>query len=113
MQEFTNETTEIIDLPRFEEVKLNRLQAKYFNVVAIILSIVNFVILLVFFITSYFQTELFSNRIWLVMGISLLILIVLYTVVYGRKILGHILRDHTMKRKKLGKRSYCGKWRSV
>jgi membrane protein YdbS with pleckstrin-like domain len=39
MQEFTNETTEIIDLPRFEEVKLNRLQAKYFKVMLLNFSL--------------------------------------------------------------------------
>jgi membrane protein YdbS with pleckstrin-like domain len=96
MQEFTNETTEIIDLPRFEEAKLNQLQAKYFTVVAIVLSIVNFVILLVFFITSYFQTELFSNRILLVIGIALSILIgltyLLAKLSFNKK--GYAFRTH-------------------
>lgn len=96
MQEFTNETTELIDLPRFEEVQLNQLQPKYFTVVAIILSLINFIILMVYLVTYYFQTELFSNIIWLVMGIAISILIGLsYPLAkIGIKKKGYTFRTH-------------------
>jgi hypothetical protein len=42
MQNFTNETIDINELPNFEEVQLNQLQSKYFNVIAINLSLFNF-----------------------------------------------------------------------
>lgn len=96
MQEFTNETTELIDFPRFEEVKLNQLQPKYFTVVAIILSLINFIILMVYLVTYYFQTELFSNTIWLLIGIAILILIGLsYPLAkIGIKKKGYAFRTH-------------------
>jgi len=68
MQKFTNETIEINELPKFEEVQLNPLQSKYFTVVVVNRSIFNLVLLIAFFAFSYFKTELFSNRVWLIMG---------------------------------------------
>lgn len=69
MQKFTNETLEINELPNFEEVQLKRLQSKYFNVIAINLSLFNFLILMLFFAISYFKSDFFSNRVWMIMGV--------------------------------------------
>jgi membrane protein YdbS with pleckstrin-like domain len=68
MINFTNETIDINELPNFEEVQLNQLKSKYFNVIAINLSLFNFLILMLFFVISYFKSDLFSNRIWMIMG---------------------------------------------
>ena len=54
MIKFTNETLDINELPNFEEVQLNQLQSKYFNVIAINLSLFNFLILMLFFAIFYF-----------------------------------------------------------
>ena len=68
MIKFTNETIDINELPNFEEVQLNRLQSKYFNVIVVNLSLFNFLILILFFAISYFKTDLFSNKVWLIIG---------------------------------------------
>jgi uncharacterized protein len=68
MTKFINENIEINELPNFEEVQLNPLQSKYFNVIAINLSLFNFLVLILFFVISYFKSELFSNRVWMIMG---------------------------------------------
>jgi membrane protein YdbS with pleckstrin-like domain len=68
MQNFTNETIDINELPNFEEVQLNQLQSKYFNVIAINLSLFNLFILILFFGISFFKSDLFSNRVWMIMG---------------------------------------------
>ena len=75
MTKFINEIIEINELPNFEEVQLNPLQSKYFNVIAINLSLFNFLILILFFVFSYFKEDLFSNRVWMIMGIAISILI--------------------------------------
>ncbi len=68
MSKFTNEAIEINELPKFEEVQLKPLQSKYFTVVVVNRSIFNLVLLLAFSAFSYFKTELFSNRVWLIIG---------------------------------------------
>lgn len=68
MIKFTNENIDINELPNFEEVQLNQLQSKYFNVIAINLSLFNFFILILFFGISFFKSDLFSNRVWMIMG---------------------------------------------
>ena len=75
MIKFTNETIDINELPNFEEVQLNSLQSKYFNVIAVNLSLFNFLILILFSAISYFKADLFSNRVWLILGVALSILI--------------------------------------
>lgn len=77
MVKFKNETIDINELPNFEEVQLNQLQPKYFNVIAINLSLFNFLILILFFVISYFKTDLFSNRVWLIIGAFIGVLIIL------------------------------------
>jgi len=77
MTKFTNETIEINELPKFEEVQLKPLQSKYFTVVVINRSIFNLVLLIAFSAFSYFKTELFSNRVWLIMGMLLPCIIIL------------------------------------
>jgi membrane protein YdbS with pleckstrin-like domain len=75
MIKFTNETIDINELPNFEEVQLNSLQSKYFNVIAVNLSLFNFLILILFSAISYFKADLFSNRVWLIIGVAISILI--------------------------------------
>jgi membrane protein YdbS with pleckstrin-like domain len=77
MIKFKNETIDINELPNFEEVQLNSLHSNYFNVIAINLSLFNFLILMLFFVISYFKSDLFSNRIWLILGTFIGVLILL------------------------------------
>ena len=75
MQKFINEAIEINELPKFEEVPLKPLHAKYFTVVVINRSIFNLVLLIAFSVFSYFKTDFFSNRVWMILGLLLTVLI--------------------------------------
>jgi len=77
MQKFINETIEINELPKFEDVTLKPLQSKYFKVIAINRSFFSLILLIAFFLLSYFKEDLFSNRVWLISGIILPLFIVI------------------------------------
>lgn len=96
MIEFTNETIEINELPKFEEVLLKPLQSKYYNIIAINIGILNLVVLGAFLGISYFKEDLFSNRIWLIFGVIISIFIALSFVLaklsFNKK--GYAFRTH-------------------
>ncbi len=96
MQKFTNETIDISALPKFEEVHLNRISSKYFNIILINISIFFGILILAFAALSFLKDELFSNRIWLLFGISLPILYVVSILLYhlGFKKRGYAFREH-------------------
>lgn len=96
MQKFTNETIDISALPKFEEVHLNRISSKYFNIILINISIFFGILILAFAALSFLKEELFSNRIWLLLGISLPILYVVSILLYhlGFKKRGYAFREH-------------------
>lgn len=71
MNNFTNETIDIASLPKYEEVKLQALHPKYFKIILINSCIVFGILFLGFFTLSYLYEEVFSNRIWLMLGIGL------------------------------------------
>ena len=96
MIKFTNENLDINELPNFEEVQLNQLQCKYFNVIAINLSLFNFLILMLFFVISYFKSNFFSNRIWMIMGtfIGAMIFLSFFLAKLSFKKKGYAFRTH-------------------
>lgn len=71
---FTNESIEINTLPKFEEVSLQTLQKSYFKVIALNLALVFVGIILGFSIFAYFNSEIFSNRVWLLLGVTIPVL---------------------------------------
>ena len=96
MTKFINETIEINELPKFEEVQLKPLQSKYFTVVVINRSMFNLVLLLAFSAFSYFKTDFFSNRVWFIMGAVIACMIIFSYVLaklsFNKK--GYAFRTH-------------------
>ncbi|TDE53436.1 PH domain-containing protein [Flavobacterium sp. GT3P67] len=83
MENFTNEIIDINQLPKFEEVTFTNLHPKYIRVVLINVAIIIGILILVPVLISVFKPELFSGRVWLVLGafipiISLLIIVFSY-----------------------------------
>lgn len=96
MQKFTNETIDISALPKFEEVHLNRISSKYFNIILINISIFFGILILAFAVLAFLEEELFSNRIWLLLGIGLPVLYIVFILLYhlGFKKRGYAFREH-------------------
>lgn len=70
MDQFTNKEVLIADLPQFELVKLQPIQAAYYKIILINLVIFFTLLGIGLAILSYYKEEFFSNRIWLLIGIS-------------------------------------------
>lgn len=96
MNEFTNNPIEIDQLPKFEEVQLKELHPKYVNVL-----LFNFLLLFIFIIGGfstlfYFKKEAFSNSIWILILVGILVflagLIVFTKLSFNKK--GYAFREH-------------------
>jgi membrane protein YdbS with pleckstrin-like domain len=96
MNEFTNNTIEIDQLPKFEEVQLNGLHPKYINVL-----LFNFLLLFILIIGGfstlfYFKNDAFSNSTWILILIGILVflagLIVFTKLSFNKK--GYAFREH-------------------
>lgn len=96
MQEFTNETIDISALPKFEEVQLNKIDAKYFRIILINISIFFGLLIIAFAVLSYLQGDFFSNRIWLLVGMGLPVLygVTILLNHLGFKKRGYAFREH-------------------
>ncbi len=96
MQEFTNNTIEINQLPKFEEIYLKPLQSKYYTIIAINIGILNFVVLASFLGILFFKEDLFYNRIWLIFGVFILVFVALSFILaklsFNKK--GYAFRTH-------------------
>lgn len=77
MEDFTNNTILISDLPKFEEVQLQAIQPAYYKVILINIGIVFTVLGIVLGILSYFKSDFFPNRIWLLIGAAYVIALVI------------------------------------
>lgn len=64
MKDFTNEPIDISALPRYEEVKLNALQPKYWNVILLNIAAIFLLIGIASAVISYFVEEIHSMA-WL------------------------------------------------
>lgn len=96
MENFTNDTIDTSQLPKFEEVAFTALHPKYFKVVLINLLIVIGLLILVPALVSILKPELFSGRIWMILGIVIPIvstLIVAFSII-GFKKKGFAFRNH-------------------
>ncbi|OAB29431.1 hypothetical protein SAMN05444395_10643 [Flavobacterium fryxellicola] len=96
MENFTNDTIDTSQLPKFEEVAFTGLHPKYFKVVLINLLIVIGLLILVPSLVSILKPELFSGRIWMILGIVIPIvstLIVAFSII-GFKKKGFAFRNH-------------------
>lgn len=60
MENFTNEPIDITALPRYEEVKLNALQPKYWNVILLNIAAIFLIIVIVLAVIVYFVEEIHS-----------------------------------------------------
>lgn len=96
MENFTNETIDTGQLPKFEEVTFTNLHPKYIGVVLISLLRIIALLVLVPILLSMLKPELFSQRIWLILGAVIplfSILLVLFSVI-GFKKKGFAFREH-------------------
>ncbi|MFV8393443.1 PH domain-containing protein [Flavobacterium sp. LB2P6] len=96
MENFTNETINTSQLPKFEEVAFTNLHPKYLRVVLLNVAIIIAILILVPVLISVFKPELFSERVWLILGIvipilSLLIIVFSY-IGFQKK--GFAFREH-------------------
>ncbi|TDE44440.1 PH domain-containing protein [Flavobacterium rhamnosiphilum] len=96
MENFTNETIDTGQLPKFEEVTFTNLHPKYIRVVLINVAIIIGILILVPVLISVFEPELFSGRVWLILGVvipilSLLIIVFSY-IGFQKK--GFAFREH-------------------
>jgi hypothetical protein len=69
MENFTNETIDTKQLPRYEEVQLSALHSKYKSVVLINASIVITILFVAFTIFYFLNKEEISNKIWISLAI--------------------------------------------
>ena len=96
MENFTNETIDTRQLPKFEEVTFTNLHPKYIRVVLISLVRIIALLILVPILFSMLKPELFSGRVWLILGIVIpvfSILLVVFSII-GFKKKGFAFREH-------------------
>ncbi len=96
MKEFTNNSIDITQLPKFEEVQLKGLNPKYITVLLFNFSL--FLILAIggFSASLYFKQEAFSNTIWMTILVGLVLFLaglVLFTKFNFQK-KGYAFREH-------------------
>jgi membrane protein YdbS with pleckstrin-like domain len=96
MENFTNETIDTRQLPKFEKVTFTNLHPKYIWVVLINLALFIGILILVPILVSMFKPELFSGRVWLIIGAVIPIFSVLLVVfsIIGFKKKGFAFREH-------------------
>ena len=96
MENFTNETLDTSQLPKFEEVAFTALHPKYLLVVLIGLLGTIAMLVLIPTVVSMFKPEFFSGRIWLILGIIIPIFSILLVVFssIGFKKKGFAFREH-------------------
>ncbi|MGO4904033.1 PH domain-containing protein [Flavobacterium sp. W20_MBD1_R3] len=96
MENFTNETIDTYQLPRFEEVNFTNLHPKYIRVVLINLALFISILILVPILFSVFKPELFLGRVWLIIGVVIPVLAALLVVfsIIGFQKKGFAFREH-------------------
>lgn len=96
MENFTNETIDTTQLPRFEKVVFSSLHPKYIRVIGINLALIIALLAIAPAIVSYIKPDIFSNTIWLLLGITIVLisgLLVFFSVIsFAKK--GFAFRNH-------------------
>ncbi|MGZ9736459.1 PH domain-containing protein [Flavobacterium sp. GNP002] len=96
MENFTNETIDTRQLPKFEKVTFTNLHPKYIRVVLINLGLCIGIFILVPILLSMFKPEIFSGRVWLIIGAVIpvfSILLVVFSIIGFQK-KGFAFREH-------------------
>jgi membrane protein YdbS with pleckstrin-like domain len=96
MENFTNETIDTSQLPKFEEVSFSELHPKYLKVVFVNLAIIISLLILAPVVLSVVKPELFTNKISLLLGFSILLfsfLLIVFSII-GFKKKGYAFREH-------------------
>ncbi|RTY87320.1 PH domain-containing protein [Flavobacterium sp. RSP49] len=96
MENFTNETIDTGQLPKFEKVTFMNLHPKYIRVVLINLALFIGILILVPILISTFKPELFSGRVWLIIGAVIPVfsaLLVVFSIIGFHK-KGFAFREH-------------------
>ena len=96
MENFTNETIDTKQLPRFEEVQLSSLHPKYKKVVLLNALVVSLVLVVVFGIISFAKNEELTTTSWLVIGVilALMVFLVVFFLLLSFKKKGFAFRNH-------------------
>ncbi len=81
MDNFTNESIDTRQLPKFETVAFEPLQAKYGWVVFINLVIRVLLLIMVPFVFSRIKPELFDNQLWTILAVVLPVLILFMSLI--------------------------------
>lgn len=96
MDDFTNNTILISDLPKFEEVQLQPIQPAYYKVILINIGIVFSLLGIGLGVLSFFKSDFFPNRVWLIIG-ALYVLALLISILFSNlsfKFRGFVFREH-------------------
>ena len=96
MENFTNETIDTRVLPKYEEVIFTALHPKYLKVVLINLVVIIGLFILIPSLFLVFKPELFSGRVWLILGVIIpffSILIIIFSIIGFQK-KGFAFREH-------------------
>ncbi len=94
MENFTNETIDTKQLPRFEEVELSSLHPKYWNVVVLNTSVFFVLLALVLTFILYKVEQLNSLIPYILIGFGIVLLFVFYLTRIGFKKKGFAFRNH-------------------
>ena len=96
MEEFTNNTILISDLPKFEEVQLQAIQPAYYKVILINIGIVFTLLGIGLGLLSFFKSDFFPNRVWLLIGAGYVIALAI-SILFSNlsfKYRGFAFREH-------------------
>lgn len=96
MENFTNETIDTNQLPKFEKVTFTRLHSNYIKVVVINLVVIIGILILVPTVISILEPKLFSGRVWLILGVIIPLLsafIIVFSIIGFQK-KRFAFRDH-------------------
>jgi uncharacterized protein len=94
MENFTNETIDTKQLPRFEEVELSSLHPKYWNVVVLNTSVFFVLLAVVLSFILYKVEELNALAPYILIGFGIVLLIAFYLTRIGFKKKGFAFRNH-------------------
>ena len=96
MNKFTNNTIEINQLPKFEEVLLKGLNPKYITVLLFNFSLLLVFVILGFSALFYFKQDAFSNTIWTIILVAIVVIlagvVVFAKLSFQKK--GYAFREH-------------------
>ena len=96
MENFTNETIDTTQLPRFEEVHLSSLHPKYKKVVLLNALVFSLVLVVAFGFISFAKNDELTTTSWLVIGVilALIVFLVVFFSLLSFKKKGFAFRNH-------------------